>query len=164
MNKLTIFILFILLIPSVSALQQTVGKLEMITEIGEQNITQYGLRNEENIPVIVKFNVTGDIEPYIDYPHEIKLSPNQFTYIYISSNIPSSYIGSKNLNGTIYALKEGNKNGQVQLNIRLGKNIELIVKDQPKTIDIDNIYYSFIIIGIFILILIYFVIYIKKHK
>ncbi len=127
MNKritLTIIVLIILTIPSL-ALQQTTGPLSINATVGSQIFTQYGLRNEENQSVTVKLSVNGSIENFINYPTQLTLAPNEFKYVNISTNISSDYDGPTNLNGTIYALKEGESGGQVQLNIRLGKLISL---------------------------------------
>ena len=173
MDKRIILLLIVLILSmeSVSALQQTVGALYLNTSVGNSSSVQYGLKNEENISVTVKFNMTGTATPYIEYPKELTLEPNQFIYIKINSTIPSVYNGSDTLNGTIYALKEGSKDGQVQLNIRLGKKIQLnvlrsVVKDIDTTpLKVSTNIDSFMIFGGFVFIsLIIIVILIMKKK
>ncbi len=128
----------LLMINPVSALQQTTGALSINITQGEQGFAQYGLKNEENQTVTVKLSVNGSIAEYINYPKELIMVSGQFTYINITTNLTPNYNGSRNLNGIIYALKEGEKGGQVQLNIRLGKRISLNIAEpmataQPET-------------------------------
>lgn len=134
MNKfISLSIILLLIIPlQVAALQQTVGPVNITVMQGNESIAKYGIRNDENVSVTVKFNVTGDAVNYVKYPSKIILEPNNFTYVQLKAVIPKDYVGEKHINGTIYALKEGSKGGQVQLNVRLGKNINLNILEAPK--------------------------------
>ncbi len=124
-----IILMILLMISPVSALQQTTGALLINITQGEQGYAKYGIRNEDNQSVTVKLSVNGTIADYIEYPKEITMVPGEFTYVNVTTNISSDYNGSKQLDGIIYALKEGEKGGQVQLNIRLGKRISLNITE-----------------------------------
>ena len=123
----------LLIINQASALQQTTGALSINITQGEQGLAQYGLKNEENKTVTVKLSANGSIADYIDFPKQLILSSGQFSNVNITTNLSSSYNGSRIINGTIYALKEGEKGGQVQLNIRLGKRISLNIAEPVAT-------------------------------
>jgi hypothetical protein len=141
-----LLIISIILLPSVTALQQTVGELTTNITAGNSSVLKYGIRNEENVSVTIKFNLTGDLSNYVEYPTEIIFAPNNFSYVELKVTIPDDYSGKNLLNGTIYALKEGATGGQVQLNIRLGKNINVHVI-QTKGIESTYYIYAFILIA-----------------
>lgn len=150
MNKLTIFILTILFItPSVFALQQTSGALNYTISVGNSSTEKYGIRNDDNNSVNVKFNITGEASEFIIYEKNITLQPNEFRYIDVTASVPKEYKGNMTLKSTIYALKEGEKGGQAQINIRLGKNINLNIEEPPKEAKkSDNFMPTFIFIGV----------------
>lgn len=94
----------------------------------------YGIRNDLNKTVTVTFTTTGDTAKYLKYEPGITLNASESRYVVIS--VPwYYYAGDKS--GTIYALTEGD-NGQVKVNIQLGKEISII--NTPR--------YTYIIIGI----------------
>jgi len=131
LNVICIFTLTLLLIPSVSALQQTSGAINLSVEPGNSITGKYGIRNDDsNNSVNVKFNVTGDASEFIIYEKIITLKPNEFRYVNVTATISKDYSGNNNLKAIIYALKEGNSGGQVQLDIRLGKYINLNIENQ----------------------------------
>lgn len=123
-KSIIIFISFLILVTPALALQQTSGPLYINITQGEHGYAKYGIKNEGNDTIVVKLSANGTIENYINYPKELTLKPDEFVYINVTTNIPSDYKG--NLNGTLYTLKEGGS-GQVQLNIRLGKHIDINV-------------------------------------
>ena len=143
---MTIFI-FLILIPTSFALQQTSGPLTINITQGEQGFASYGIRNEENETITVKLSAEGSIENYITYPKNLTIQPNELIYVNISTVISSNQTSS--LNGTIYALKEGTSGGQVQLNIRLGKRISVNIT--PTSTNSRLIYILVISITIIIL-------------
>lgn len=134
---IVIAVIFTLISP-VYALQQTTGALSINITQGEQGFAKYGLKNEENKTVTVKLSANGSIADYIDFPKELTIASGEFIYVNITTNLSSNYNGSRALNGTIYALKEGEKGGQVQLNIRLGKRINLNIAEPVATNQPDN--------------------------
>lgn len=121
------------LITPALALQQTGGELYINVTQGSFGSSQYGLKNEESTVIVVKLSASGEAANYLELPKELTLEPNQFFHIKVKAIIPSNYSGLKQLNGTIYALKEGEKGGQVQLNIRLGKNVKLAITEPEAT-------------------------------
>jgi hypothetical protein len=136
MRKISIIMLVLLvLIPSVSALQQTIGAVNISVEPGNSVISKYKITNEENKSVDIKFNVTGEISEFVSYEKNITLESKESRYINVTIKIPNDYSGENKLGGTIYALNEGRSGNQVQVNVRLGKNINLEV-NKPKN---DNI-------------------------
>lgn len=159
-----LLILIITLSFPVTALQQTAGELISNITVGNSSIMKYGLRNEENTSITVKFNITGNVSDYIEYPKELELEPSKLTYIELKTTIPVDYNGNDSLRGTIYALKEGSKGGQVQLNIRLGKNINLnVIKPDVKEQTTDGTSYAWII-GVITLIAIVLVAVVMNRK
>ncbi len=132
-NIVIVIAITLLMISPVYALQQTTGALSINIKQDEQGFANYGLKNEENKTVTVKLSANGSIADYIDFPKELTIASGEFIYVNITTNLSSNYNGSRALNGTIYALKEGEKGGQVQLNIRLGKRINLNIAEPPAT-------------------------------
>jgi uncharacterized membrane protein len=129
-NRFYIFIIVIFFMTPfiATALQQTVGELTASIDPGNSTTLEYSIRNEESSPITVKFNITeGPLSDYVIYEHQLTFEPNTLTPIKISVSIPANYTGPSQLTGTIYALKEGSPDGQVQLNIQLGKNIKINV-------------------------------------
>ncbi len=131
--KKTLMLILAGLLLSIPALafQQTVGELTSNISVGNSTIMKYGIKNDENVSVTVKFNVIGTVSNYVEYPKELKLEPGQFVYVQIKVSIPASYSGESKLSGVIYALKEGEKGGQVQMNTQLAKKITVNVQ-KPK--------------------------------
>jgi len=134
MNKRIILLLIVLIltIENVSALQQTVGELKANITIGDIKLLQYKVYNEDNVSVNVLFNIEGDVSNYTSFTESIILEPNEYRTINLTVKIPQEYNGNSFINGTIYALKEGSSDGQVQLNVRLGKRIKVYVEDNVK--------------------------------
>ncbi len=118
----------------VFALQQTVGELISNISVGNSSIVKYEIKNDENVSAIVKFNITGTVSGFIEYPEELTLQPGQIAYIQLKITIPSDYSGVSQLSGIIYALKEGEKGGQVQINTQFAKKITVNVQ-KPKSIN-----------------------------
>ena len=131
MSKILIFVLMLVLIPSVSALQQTAGAINMSVEPGNSVVGKYGVRNDNNVTTTISFTIVGNISEFITYEKNITLSPNEFRYINVTATIPKDYVGNGTKKYTIYALEEGDKGGQVQLNVRLGKYIYLDITEPP---------------------------------
>lgn len=134
MNKkvMLVVVLLLVLAQDAYALQQTSGELSINAIIGSSGSAKYGLRNEENAAIVVKLSASGDAANYLEFPKELTLEPGELTYVEINASIPKNYTGAKQLSGTIYALKEGEKGGEIQLNIRLGKNVKLNITE-PET-------------------------------
>jgi len=153
-------LVLLFLISPVLALQQTSGAINLSVEPGNSVVGKYGVRNDENVSVDINFNVTGDASKFITYEKVVTLNPNEFRYINITANVPKDYVGSKNLTGTIYALKEGKKGGQVQINIRLGKNINLNIVESPISTPKVSGFSSLMFIGM--IFMVYVVIKIRK--
>ena len=151
MNKIQIvgiLIVILYLITPVSALQQTVGELKANITIGDSKLLQYKVYNEDNVSVNISFDLEGDVSNYTSFTEKIVLKPNEYKTVNLTVSIPQEYDGSKFINGTIYALKEGSSDGQVQLNIRLGKRIKVnveglidasVVGEMPEIIVIDEL-------------------------
>ncbi len=136
MNNKRIIILMVtlsLMIQTAIALQQTAGAINLTLEPGNSTAGKYGIRNDNNASTSISFNVTGNGSEYILFDKEIILSPNEFRYINVTATIPKNYVGNKSLKLIIYALEEGQKGGQVQLNVRLGKYINLDIKELPQS-------------------------------
>ena len=156
-NIVMVIAITLLMINPVYALQQTSGALSINITEDEQGFAKYGLRNEENQTVTVKLSANGSIADYIDFPKELTLASGEFTYVNITTNLSSNYNGSRRLDGIIYALKEGEKGGQVQLNIRLGKRINLsiaepVATNQPDSQNNNLVLGGITIIGIVIIV------------
>lgn len=117
-----------LLIQQTSALQQTAGAINLTLEQGNITTGKYGIRNDNNVSTNINFSVIGNGSEYISYERNILLSPNEFRYVNVTATVPKNYNGTKSLKLIIYALEEGQKGGQVQLNVRLGKYINLDIK------------------------------------
>lgn len=131
MNKKVMLVVALLLVlaPDAYALQQTSGELHINATIGSWGSAKYGLKNEENATIVVKLSASGEAANYLEFPKELTLEPGKLTYVEINASIPKNYTGAKQLNGTVYALMEGEKGGQVQLNVRLGKNVKLTITE-----------------------------------
>jgi hypothetical protein len=115
---------------SVYALQQTVGKVVIYTEVGGTNSSYYGLTNEGNETITVKLRSEGNISDFVDFPKVLELPPEKFVPVIINVSIPSNYDFSKGktIIGYIFALLEGEP-GQVKINIQTKKTVEIIVKE-----------------------------------
>lgn len=129
MSKILILVLLMVLIPSVSAIQQTSGAINLSVEPGNSVSGKYGIRNDNNETTTIEFTIVGNSSELISYEKNITLSPNEFRYINVTATIPKDYVGNNTKKYTIYALEEGDKGGQVQLNVRLGKYIYLDIKE-----------------------------------
>lgn len=160
MNKKILLFLSILIltINTTVALQQTVGELRTNITPGNSTLLQYKIYNEENASVNVSFNIEGQVSAYTSVMDSTVLNPHEYRIVNLTVSIPQDYTGSELINGTIYALKEGSSGGQVQLNIRLGKNIKVyvdkpvIVKEPIKVASKQSGHNSFImVIGAFII-------------
>lgn len=151
-------IILILTINTANALQQTVGELKTNITPGDSVPLHYKIYNEENTSVNVSFNIEGHVSFYTSVVNNTTLKPYEYCVVNLTVSIPQDYTGNKLINGTIYALKEGSSGGQVQLNIRLGKNIKVyvdkptIIKEPVKIVSKQSGYGSFImVIGTFII-------------
>lgn len=159
MKKLSIIVLLMLfLIPSVSALQQTAGAINLSVEPGYSVSEKYGIRNDNNVTTSIGFTVTGNGSEYISYEKNITLNPNEFRYVVITASVPKDYVGNTTTKLIIYALEEGDSGGQVQLNIRLGKYIYLNIIEPPVVSKQAGFVPAFMLIGII------FVIYVVMKK
>jgi len=120
---------FFLLAPEVYALQQTGGELVINVTQGSSGSAKYGLKNDENKTITVNLGAEGEAASFLELPKELTLAPNEFTYVEVKASMPKDYAGAKELNGLVYALREGEKRGQVQLNVKLGKRVKVIVNE-----------------------------------
>lgn len=127
-------IILVLLIQTVSALQQTAGAINLTLEPGNSVTGKYGIRNDNNVSTNINFTIAGNGSEYVSYGKSIVLSPNEFRYVNITATAPDNYIGNKSIKLIIYALEEGKKGGQIQLDVRLGKYINLDIKEKQQSI------------------------------
>jgi len=119
---------FLMLLPVVFALRQTVGKIALTVAPGGTNNSYYGLTNDLNETITVKLRTEGDAAPYIQIPSSLELPPDKFVQVDVMVSMPSDYDFSKgnSITGYIYALLEGEP-GQVQINVQTRKTVEINV-------------------------------------
>jgi hypothetical protein len=126
----------LILVSSVFALQQTVGKLVVYVRQGESNSTYYGLTNEGNETITVKLRSEGNISDFVEFPNMLELPPKKFIPVIVNVSVPIDYDYSKgnNITGYIFALLEG-KPGQVQINVQTRKTLDIIVQESGSVVE-----------------------------
>lgn len=111
---------------SVFSFGEVAGPVVLHVSIGGSDTQNWGILNNESINVTI--SADGDGAQYISFPQNVTLLPNnQITWVPITANIPSSYAGTNNITGSLYALEQGTP-GQVQINLQLKKNFYILVE------------------------------------
>lgn len=136
-NKLASIILTsfaVFFIPNiVFAFGEVAGPVVFYVPIGGSNNSMWGIFNNESVAVSI--SAEGDAAKYLSFPQNFTLQPNnQIYWINLTANIPSDYnvTQEKNITGVLYAVAQGQP-GQVQINLRLKKNMYVLVGESQKT-------------------------------
>lgn len=131
-TELVVFtvVTILLLFSSVYALQQVAGTLRYNLVPDSKGVATFGLINDGNETISVKLRAEGDTAAFLTYPETIQLEPKKLTYSNVTAYIPADYKGSGNLTGYMYALQEG-KPGQVQINVQMRKGVNILISGAP---------------------------------